>query len=224
MANKFIHLGKFSHSIYALHAANRNRLTIAGLQDFNGLLLGENRNAFNAASDRRCFTGTAFLQEKKGKAFGNFVETEAIINGKKTPVIVSVRKDLAGMSDRVLLLRQGLLEGNELMPLADKHGKPLEVLEGGEDIFISPQSAPKAIFARRRQGLEFFLKDKEPLRLFTSDDAAFGLTARCRDFFGGRGVVAATSKQSSDQLFVFGYTIVEHPFSRLSMPSLAAQG
>ena len=207
MANKFIHLGKFSHSIYALHAANRNRLTIAGLQDFNGLLLGENRNAFNAASDRRCFTGTAFLQEKKGKAFGNYVEAETVMGGNTTHVIVKVRKDLVGLSDRILFLRQGLFRETELMPLKDGKGAPLESLEGRKEIFVEPSSVHKAIFARRRQGLEFTLNDKEPLVLFTSDDAAFGLTARCRDFFGGRGVVAATVVPSSDQLFVFGYTL-----------------
>ncbi|MFA6489203.1 MAG: hypothetical protein WCT52_00815 [Candidatus Micrarchaeia archaeon] len=225
MANKLIPLGKFNSGVEALHAANRSGFTIANLQQFNKLLLGENRNTITIVSDQRCFSGHAYLQEKKNKAFGNFVETETIINGKKTPVIVAVRKDLVGMSDRVLFFRQGLLEGNELMPIRDSRGKPLEILEGGSEIFVNPSVPPKAVFARRRQGLEFFLDDKEALRLFTSDDAAFGLAARCRDFFGGRGVVAATSSGQSDTLSVFGYTLPVDSYSRLfAQKSSVAQG
>ncbi len=204
MNQKMSTLGKFSSPVAALHKANRRRFEIADMQKYNQLLLGGNGAAAGTINDHRCFSGTAYLQERKGKAFGNFVETEAEINGERAQVIVKVRKDLAGLSDRILLFRHRFMEGNPLMPLQDRKGNELVALEGIAEVFVSPASAPKAVFARRRYGLDFFLDDRELLRLFTSDEAAFGLLARCLDFFGGRGAVGDPVGKSKETLAVFG--------------------
>lgn len=197
MASNLSLLGKFCNGLEALHAANRGGFTIAGLQHFNRLLLGDGREFIGTINDQRCFTGTACLQEKKGKPFGNFVETETSINGEKKRVIVRVRKDLVGLPDRILLFRQGLLEGEELLPLQGRHGGALESPAGAEEIFVNPRVAPKAIFARRRYGLDFFIEG-EKLRLFTGDDAAFGLTVRGYDFCNRRGVIAGVPSDNGE--------------------------
>jgi len=196
-------LGSFSNSLDALHKANKRGFSITNLSGWNRLLLDEGKKYLGTVNDSRAFAGNPYLQEGRGKPFGKTVELEITIGGEKKLFTVRVDRDFIGKIDKVLFFDQFSAFGRPLVRLLDGKGREIKDLRETDRIFAHCTKASYSVdVSKQRWGSDFSLEDGYLLRLFTTDNAAFGLPARCIHFFGGRGVVAGVPP--ADQLKVFG--------------------
>lgn len=202
MAGQLTSIGRFKSSVEALHAANKAHFCIAGIRRWNRLLI-ETKEYMDTVRDERGFVGSPCLQEAKGKPFGKFVETEISINSHKALLVAPVGREFIGRADLVLFCDHSFEGKIASMQLVDAQGKEIGQLDGQAVIFAKYNAAVYSVEAKERWGTDFSVGDGHALRLFTKDNAFFGLPVRCYDFCNRRGVVAGV--QAHEPFDAFGH-------------------